>query len=210
MWLCSNTASGASVSYTISLYRGAQNPPPKPPQPTPSVWTHMSRQWRCSMKNSLARTLSHPPPPPPPTPPPKPPQPTPSVWTPMSRLWRCSMKNALARTLSHPPTHPPPKPPQPTPSVWTPMSRQWRCSMKNALARRLSHPTPPPTLGLYFWLPKRSFFGCWLGPFLVADSDALARPLSHPPTHPPRNPPNQHPASEHLCHVNEDVPWRTH
>ena len=53
------------------------------------------------------------------------------------------------------------------------MSRQWRWSMKNALARTLSHPT-------------------------------------HPPTHPPRNPPNQHPAYEHLCHVNEDDPWRTH
>ena len=37
--------------------------PPKPPQPTPSVWTPMSRQWRWSMKNALARTLSHPTPP---------------------------------------------------------------------------------------------------------------------------------------------------
>ena len=46
-------------------------PPPETPQPTPSVWTPMSRQWRCSMKNALARTLSHPPHPP--TPPPEPP-----------------------------------------------------------------------------------------------------------------------------------------
>ena len=107
-------------------------------------------------------------PPHPPTHPPEtPPRPTPSVWTPMSRLnedvpWR----NALARTLSHTP----PKPPQPTPSVWTPTSRQWRCSMRNALARTLSHPPHPSTLGLYFWLLKRSLFGCWLGAFLVADA----------------------------------------
>ena len=35
--------------------------------------------------------------------------------------------------------------------------------------------------------------------------NALSRTLSHPPhppTHSPRNPPNQHPAYQHLCHVN--------
>ena len=84
---------------------------PEPPQPTPSVSTPMSRQWRWTMKSALSRTLSHPPTPL------KPPQPTPSVSTPMSRQWRWTMKSALSRTLSHP--HPPNPPPTNTQRINT-------------------------------------------------------------------------------------------
>ena len=136
-------------------------PPHPPPTPRNPPNQHPAYEHLChvnedvpSMKNALtppnqhpARTLSH----------------TYVTWTKMFHEERTS-KNVIT------PPHPPPKPPQPTPSVWTPMSRQWRWSTKNALARTLSHPPHPSTLGLYFWLLKRSFFGCWLGPFLVADS----------------------------------------
>ena len=150
-----------------SLSHPPPPPPPETPQPTPSVWTPMSRQWRCSMKNALARTLSHPP-----TPPEPPPTNTQRMNTYVTSM-KMFHEERTSKNVITPPHPPPPKPPQRTPSVWTPMSRQWRCSMRNALARTLSHPSHPSTLGLYFWLLKRSFFGCWLGPFLVADSDVL-------------------------------------
>ena len=63
-------------------------PPLKPPQPTPSVSTPMSRQWRWTMKSALSRTLS-------PPHPPNPPQPTPSVSTPMSRQWRWTTEDLV-------------------------------------------------------------------------------------------------------------------
>ena len=125
-------------------------------------------------------------------PPPKPPQPTPSVWTPMSRQWRWSMKNALPRTLSHP------TPPLAQLRLYFKGERNIESVLRLYFEgeRRIcsSSCTPPhPQLTCAsileakgalnlscafiikenFWLLKRSFFGCWKGPFLVSDSVGL-------------------------------------
>ena len=145
-----------------------------------------------------------------------------SVSTPMSLQWRWTMKSVLSRTLS------PPDPPRPTPTVSTPMSLQWRWTMKSVLSRTLSPPRTPPTnthrINTYVTSMKMNHeertiknvitppnpptnthrINTYVTSMKMNHEERTIKNVITPP------PPDQHPAYQHLCHFNEDEPWRAY
>ena len=90
-------------------------------------------------------------------------------------------------------THVPPQ----VHSVSTPMSLQWRWTMKSVLSRTLSPPRTP--------LTNTHRINTYVTSMKMNHEERTIKNVITPPI-----PPDQHPPYQHLCHFNEDEPWRAY
>ena len=157
----------------------------------------MSRQWRWTMKSALSRTLSHPPPPR--TAPNEDPAYQHLCHVNEDEPWRAHYQERY---------HTSPIPPETAPTntqrintyVTSMKMNHEERTIKNVITPPHAPEPPQPTPSVSTPMSRQ-----WRWTM----KSALSRTLSHPP-HPPWNRPSQHPAYQHLCHVNEDEPWRAH